>query len=85
MEFDWWKTIQARERLSNIHCSAVIGYVLIGLRTFSWQVQIQVVWRERGEEKTRFNLKIIQIIRTYHITINLDLNRRGSREGHKPL
>ena len=85
MEFDWWNTIQARERLSNIHCSAVIGNVLIGRRTFSWQVQIQVVWRKRGEEKTRFNLKVIQMIRTYQITINLDLNRRVSREGHKPL
>ena len=57
MEFDWWNTIQARERLSNIHCSAVIGNVLIGRRTFSWQVQIQVVWRKRGVEKNTFQLK----------------------------
>ena len=33
-------TNQAHERLPNIHFSAVIGYVLIGLRTFSWQVQM---------------------------------------------
>ena len=39
----------------------------------------------KEREKTRFNLKVIQMMRTFHIMINLDLNRRGSREGHKPL
>ena len=85
MEFVCWNTNQAHERLPNIHFSAVIGYVLIGHRTFSWQVQMSAVWRVKSGEKTRFNLKIIQMMRTFHITINLDLNRRGSREGHKPL
>ena len=35
-----------------------------------------------AKKKARFNLKLM---RTFEIPINLDLNRRGSREGHKPL
>ena len=36
----------------------------------------------KGAEKTRSNFKMIQMMRTFFMSINLDLNRRGSREGH---
>ena len=39
----------------------------------------------KGAEKTRFNLKMVQMMRTFHSPINLYLNRRGSRKSHKPL
>ena len=72
----------------------MIGCVLIGLWTFfsSWEYQYQWYVMEckffgvcvvsKGAEKTCFTLKMIQMMRTFHIPINLDLNGRGSREGH---
>ena len=43
--------------------------------------------RKRAVNKTRFNSKndTKNYLLTFLIPINLDLNRRGSREGHKPL
>ena len=66
----------------------MIGYILNELWTLlSWYVMectlFGVYVLSKGAEKTRFSLKMIQLMRTFHI--NLDLNRRGSREGHKPL
>ena len=68
--------------------SAMIGYILNELWTLlSWYVMectlFGVYVLSQGAEKTRFSLKMIQLMRTFHI--NLDLNRRGSREGRKPL
>ena len=72
----------------------MIRCVLIGLRTLisSWKYQFQWYVMEckffgvcvvsKGAEKTCFTLKMIQMMRTFHIPINLDLNGRGSREGH---
>ena len=42
------------------------------------------LWVKERKE-TPFNLKMTQMMRTFHIPLNLDLNRQGSREGHKPL
>ena len=37
MEFDWWSTIQVCKKITYCSCTAVIGYVLIGLwMLFSW-------------------------------------------------
>ena len=43
--------------------------------------------RKKAVNKTRFNSKndTKNYLLTFLIPINLDLNRRGSREGHKPL
>ena len=31
MKFDWWNTIQAPVKIAKFSCSAMIGYILIGL------------------------------------------------------
>ena len=89
-----WLLIYNSSRWKISQCSwrAMIGHVLIGLWTlFSWYVMECKLFDgwvvSRRAEKTRFNLKMMQKgeMRTFHIPINLDLNRRGSQKGHKPL
>ena len=68
MEFDWWSTIQAHEKITQYSCRVMIGYVLIGLRTlFPWYLMESELFgmciMSKREEKTCFNLKMIQKVK----------------------
>ena len=58
MEFDWWNTIQACEKLPNVH---VVQW--LGVFWFHGMMECKVfgMWIvSEGVKKTRFNLKMIQ-------------------------
>ena len=81
MEFDWWNTIQAYEILPNVHVMQWLGMFWLDFghcfHGIWWNVSCLVCELCLKEWKNMFSLKMNQIMRTFYIPINLDLNWRG--------
>ena len=84
-EFDWWNTIQAHEKLPYVHivqglCMFWLDFGRVFFSCYVMQCKLFGVWvMSKGAKKVKepkntfFNLVMIQMMRTFHNPMDLNL------------